>query len=139
MNRLGQKEGGEAAVEERRRNGTKTLSLPLFNVDRHAVGRVLIDGAHPAQQNITRLKRDMAWVGWVGPTTTTTQVQETRRNRMQTTLHLPRQGLERPTNRISVGERPTGYLSRSDGSGDCREIGKEQWDAPCGLCRLRHE
>ena len=29
--------------------GQKTLSLPLFNVDRHAVGRVLMDGTRLAQ------------------------------------------------------------------------------------------
>ena len=50
MNVLGKKEeGGEVAVGERQRNGTKTLSLPLFNVDSHAVGHVLTDGMHPAQ------------------------------------------------------------------------------------------
>ena len=72
------------------------------------MGRVLTDGMHPAQRNIIWLKRDVAWVG---TTTTTTQAQETRRNRMQTTLRLPRQGLEGPTNRISIEEIPTGYLS----------------------------
>ena len=71
MNGLGKKEeAGEATDGERRRNGMKTLSLPLFNVDRHEVGCVLTDGTRPAQRNIVWFKWDMAWVG---PTTTTTR------------------------------------------------------------------
>ena len=105
-------------------------------MDRHAVGRVLTDGMCPAQQNIAWLKWDVAWVG---PTTTTTRAQETRRNRTETTLCLPRQSLEGPTDGISIKERPTGYLSQLDGSGGCRETGKEQRDASCGLYRPRHE
>ena len=65
----------------------KTLLLPQFNVDRHVVGRILIDGTLPFQQNVARLKQDVAWVG---ATTTTTWAQETRRNHTQTTLRLPR-------------------------------------------------
>ena len=57
MNALSEKEeGGEAIDGERQRNGTKTLSLPLFNVDRHAEGHILTDGMRPAQRNITQLK-----------------------------------------------------------------------------------
>jgi hypothetical protein len=42
MNGLGEKEeGGEAVGGERRRNRTKTLSLPLFNANSHAMGRIL--------------------------------------------------------------------------------------------------
>ena len=39
--------------------GQKTLSLPLFNVDRHVMGHVLTDGMHPAQRNDARL--DGTW------------------------------------------------------------------------------
>ena len=61
MNALGEKEeGGEAVGGERQMNRMKTLSLPLFNVDRHAEGHVLTDGTHPTQRNITQLKRDVA-------------------------------------------------------------------------------
>jgi len=38
----------------------KNLSLPQFNVDRHVVGRILIDGTLPFQQNVARLKQDVA-------------------------------------------------------------------------------
>jgi len=38
----------------------KTLLLPQFNVDRHVVGRILIDGTLPFQQNVARLKQDVA-------------------------------------------------------------------------------
>ena len=39
----------------------KTLSLPPFNADRHAVGRVLTDGTHPTQRNDAWL--DGTWPG----------------------------------------------------------------------------
>ena len=52
--------GREAAAGERRRNGMKTLSLHLFNADRHVVERVLTDGTRPAQRIVARLKQDMA-------------------------------------------------------------------------------
>ena len=41
-------------------------------------------------------------------------------------LKPSRKGLEGPTSGISIEERPTGHPSRSNGSGRCRETGKEQ-------------
>jgi len=40
--------------------GQKPSPFPYLNANRHAMGRILTDGIHPAQQNVTRLKRDMA-------------------------------------------------------------------------------
>ena len=73
-------------------------------------------------------------VGWAWPTTTACRARETRCNRMQAALCLPRQDLKGPNNGISTKERPTGLLSRSNGSGKCRETGKEHRDAPCEPC-----
>ena len=56
-------------MEKGKGMGQKPSPFPYLNVDRHAMGCVLTDEIHPAQQNITRLKQDVAWVG---PTTTTT-------------------------------------------------------------------
>ena len=92
------------------------------------------DAPGPTERRLVR--RDMAWA-W--PTTTARWAQVTRRNRTQTALRLPKPDLEGPNDGIPIKERPMGFLSPSDGSGDCQEIGKEQWDAPRGPCHLHHE
>ena len=46
-----------------------------------------------------------------------TPTQETRRNRVQAALRLPRQDLEGPNDGASIKERPMGLLSRSNGPG----------------------
>jgi len=114
----------------------------------------LADETCPARQNVawlmgrgladgTRLPdgTSLGWrdVAWAGPTTTATRVQETRRSHTQMTLRFPRKGLEGPTDGISIEEKPVDHPSRSNGSSGYREIGKEQWDAPCGLRRFCHE
>ena len=48
-------------MEKGERLGRKTLSLPLFNVDENAMGRVLTDGMHPARRDDTWL--DGTWPG----------------------------------------------------------------------------
>ena len=99
------------------------------------MGRGLVD----AMRLPNRSSPSWRDVALVGPTTTTTWAWETRHSHMQMTLRLPRTGLEGPIDGISIEEKPAGHPSRSNGLSDCRETGKEQWDAPCRLCRLHHE
>ena len=82
------------------------------------------------------VRRDVAWV-W--PTTTAHRARETGHPYVQAALCLPRRDLERPKRWDLRQERPTAFLSQSDGLDKRRETSKEQRDAPCGPCRLLHE
>ena len=111
-------------MEKGERLGRKTLSLPLFNADRKLVlmgirgdvsrptGRALLNEMAPNQMG--------HGLGMA------------HHYHTQAALCLPRQDLEGPNNGISAKERPTGFLSRSDGSGEYRGTGKEERDALCG-------
>ena len=54
-------------------------------------------------------------------------------------LCLPRKDLEGPTYGISIEERPACHPSQLNGSGHCRETGREQQDVPCRSHQLHHE
>ena len=100
------------------------------------MGRTLTNGMMPGQTERRLVRRDMAWV-W--PTTIACRAQKPRCHHVQAALRLPRQDLEKPKRRDLRQEKPSGFLSRSNGLGKHQETGKERRDAPYRPHQLHHE
>ena len=100
------------------------------------MGRTLTNETMPGQTKHRLVGQGVAWV-W--PTTIARWAQKPKHRHAQAALRIPKRDLEKPKTESPPGETIKLPKSIERLRKTHRGTGREQRDAPCRPCRLRHE